>query len=327
MGGQVDDRNTLSPGIPAVSVIIPAYQTTQYIAQALDSVLAQTFQDFEIIVVNDGSPDTPELERVLQPYMSRIVYIKQPNGGLAQARNAGIRRSRAPLIALLDSDDYWHKDFLATQVRAFAEDPAADAVYPNAFLVNNPKTAGKTYMDIYPSSGEVTFLSLVNKTCTVMGPGMTIQQAILERAGLYDPELRIVEDLDLWLRMVKLGGRIIYHRRPVYYLRYRTDSLSRRSVEMLTGVLRVLEKNAKLFTLSGEERAALDEARKHLTAELQLFRGKKVFFEGDVPSAIRDITLANQYYRRWKLRFVLALMKTSPGLLRLLARVSSWQLS
>ena len=75
MGGEFDDGKTPSAGVPAVSVIIPAYQTSQYIAQALDSVLAQTFQDFKIIVVNDGSPDTPELERVLQPYMSRITYI------------------------------------------------------------------------------------------------------------------------------------------------------------------------------------------------------------------------------------------------------------
>ena len=224
---------------------------------------------------------------------------------------------------MLDSDDYWHKDFLATQVRALAEDPAADAVYSNAFLIDDPNAVGKTYMDIFPSNGEVTFLSLVNRTCNVIGAGVTMRRSILERAGLYDPELRRAEDFDLWLRMVKLGGRIIYHRRPIYYVRARQDSLTRHSIEMLTGVLRVLEKNAKLFTMSGAEQAALDRARKHITAELQLHRGKKAFIEGDVPSAIRDISLANEYQRRWKLGFVLALMKTAPGLLRLLALISS----
>jgi glycosyltransferase involved in cell wall biosynthesis len=309
-----------NPETPTVSVIIPAFKTTQYITQALDSVLAQTFRDHEIIVVNDGCPDTPELERVLLPYMSRIVYVKQPNGGLSAARNTGIRNSRAPIIALLDSDDYWHADFLTVQVGALAENPAADAVYPNAFLLNDPSVAGKTYMDVYPSSGEVTFLSLVNRTCVVMGPGMTFHRSILDRAGLYDPELRIVEDLDLWLRMVKMGGRIIYHHRPVYYLRYREDRLSRRSLDMLEGVERVLEKNAKLFPLSTDEQAALDRVRKNLTAQLQLSRGKKAFFEGDVPSAIRNLTLANAHFRRWKLRFALTMMKIAPGLLRTLGR-------
>lgn len=323
MGDQFDDRKTPSTDIPAVSVIIPAYQTSQYIAQALDSVLAQTFRDFEVIVVNDGSPDTPELERVLQPYMSRIVYIKQPNGGLAQARNSGIRSSRAPIIALLDSDDYWAEDFLATQVRTLAENPAVDAVYPNAFLINDPKAAGKTYMDIFPSSGEVTFLSLVNRTCNVIGAAVTIRRPILERAGLYDPDLRHAEDFDLWLRIVKLGGRIIYHRCPIYYVRARPDRLSRQTIQMRESVLQVLEKNERLFTLSGEEQATLNGARKRITADLQLDRGKKAFFEGDVPSAIRDISSANQYKRRWKLRFVLALMKTAPGILRTLARISS----
>lgn len=325
VGGEFDEEKTPSATVPAVSVIIPTYQTSQYIAQALDSVLGQTFQDFELIVVNDGSPDTPELERVLQPYMSRIVYIKQPNGGSSEARNAGIRSSRAPLIAQLDSDDFWHEDFLATQIRALAENPTVDAVYPDAFLINEPKAAGKTYMDIFPSNGEVTFLSLMSKTCNVMGPGMIIRRAILERAGLYDPELRFGEDLDLWLRIVKLGGRITYHHRPVYYLRCRTDRLSRNSIGMCEAVLRVLEKNEKMFALSGEEQAALDRARKGITADLQLERGRMAFFNGDVPSALRDIALANEFHRRWKLRFVLALMRTAPGLLRTLARIRSRQ--
>lgn len=312
--------------IPAVSVIIPAYQTAGYIAQALDSVLGQTFRDFEIIVVNDGSPDTPELERVLQPYIKDIVYIKQSNGGLAQARNAGIRSSRAPIIALLDSDDYWAEDFLATQVRTLAENPAVDVVYPNAFLFDHHKVAGKTYMDIFPSSGEVTFLSLVNRSCMVMGPGATIRRRILELTGLYDPELRHAEDLDLWLRIVKLGGRIVYHRRPVYYLRSRPDSLSRQSTQMQASILRILEKMEKLFALSEEEKAAVADARLRITAALQLERGKRAFFKGDVQSAIRDIARANQYKRSRKLSLVLALMKRAPGILRFVAKMRSREL-
>ena len=101
---------------PAASVIIPAYQAAPYIAQALDSVFAQSFRDFEVIVVNDGSPDTPDFERALQPYLANITYIKQANHGPSHARNTGIGKARAPLIALLDSDDFWAPDYLATHV-------------------------------------------------------------------------------------------------------------------------------------------------------------------------------------------------------------------
>jgi glycosyltransferase involved in cell wall biosynthesis len=319
-GPRLEERKT-----PAVSVIMPAYLTTPYIAQALDSVFAQTFQEYEVVVVNDGSPDTPELERVLLPYMKNIVYIKQPNGGLAHARNTGIRNSRAPLIALLDSDDYWEPDYLVTQIRMFEKDPTIDAVYPNAVLFGDSKSEGKTYMDMFPSNGEVTFLSLVTGQCTVMGPGVMFRRAAVERVGLYDQDIRHAEDFDLWLRLVKSGGRIIYHRCAIYHLRSRQHSLSKQTLEMCMSVLRILEKNEKMFLLTAEERTAVDKARQRITAELQLERGKRAFFEGNGATAIRDITAANQYLQRWKLRLVLLFMKTMPWVLRGMARIRKWQ--
>ena len=86
---------------------MPAYRVTEYIGAALDSVRAQTFTDYEIIVVNDGCPDTAALEQVLGPYLDRIVYLKQENRGLAGARNTAIHASRGRYLALLDADDLW----------------------------------------------------------------------------------------------------------------------------------------------------------------------------------------------------------------------------
>ena len=99
----------------AVSVIIPAYRVAAYIADALDSVLAQVSKRLEvmaveIIVVNDGSPDTDKLETVLEPYRDRIVYLKQENGGVSSARNAGIGAARGEWLAFLDGDDMWLPD-------------------------------------------------------------------------------------------------------------------------------------------------------------------------------------------------------------------------
>src|SRR5262245_24043876 len=92
---------------PVVSVIIPAYQAAADIRDALDSVFAQNFSHFEVIVVNDGSPDTPELEAAIAPYQSRLRYIAQPNQGAGAARNTGIRAARGTYVALLDADDLW----------------------------------------------------------------------------------------------------------------------------------------------------------------------------------------------------------------------------
>src|ERR1700756_654142 len=94
-----------APGVERVSVIIAAYNVAPYIAETLNSVFAQNKAAFEVIVVNDGSPDTAELEEVLRPFRDGIVYLKQENRGLSGARNTGIRAATGDLIALLDGDD------------------------------------------------------------------------------------------------------------------------------------------------------------------------------------------------------------------------------
>src|SRR5688572_7039612 len=113
---------------PAVSVIVPAYNSSAYIAETLDSVFAQTFDSFEVIVINDGSPDTERLERELKPYSGKLRYIKQENRGAAAARNAGVRAARGELVAFLDADDTYLPNFLEKQVELL-ESNNADLVY------------------------------------------------------------------------------------------------------------------------------------------------------------------------------------------------------
>src|SRR5215471_17135192 len=129
----------LSNTAPRISVIIPSYNTAHLNAECLDSVMAQTYKDFEVILVNDGSPDTPELEKALQPYMDRIVYIKQENKRAAGARNNAIRQARGEFVAFLDSDDTWMSDHLASQMQLITDDPSLDLVYSNAVLVGDPE--------------------------------------------------------------------------------------------------------------------------------------------------------------------------------------------
>src|ERR1039457_5075139 len=117
---------------PLVSVIIPTYQVAQYIAATLDSVLAQTFKDYEIIVVIDGSSDTEELEKVLAPYRDRISYLRQEHQGVSAARNTGIRAARGKYIAPLVGDDMWASENLAAQLALLEADPSLDMVYAAA---------------------------------------------------------------------------------------------------------------------------------------------------------------------------------------------------
>src|SRR6185437_2705463 len=119
---------------PLVSVIVPAYNVAEFIGDALNSVLAQTFTDYEIIVVNDGSPDTEALEKALGPYMSRIVYIKQENRGVSAARNTAIKAARGSLLAFLDGDDTWLPNYFDVQVPGIQNDPTIDVLYPNVIM-------------------------------------------------------------------------------------------------------------------------------------------------------------------------------------------------
>src|ERR1700739_309533 len=125
----IGERNLASTrlSVPRVSVIIPAYNASRYIPEALDSVFAQSFQDLEVIVVNDGSPDTPQLQEALRRYADRLVCIEQPNRGVSAARNLAIQNARGDLLAFLDADDVWLPQYLEVQVNFLNEHPGAVA--------------------------------------------------------------------------------------------------------------------------------------------------------------------------------------------------------
>jgi glycosyltransferase involved in cell wall biosynthesis len=298
---------------PAVSVIIPAYKTAPFIGETLASVLAQTFQDFEIIVVNDGSPDTAELERALAPYRERVIYIVQDNRGLSAARNAGIAVARAELVALLDSDDVWECEYLERQIEELHRQNL-DVVYADATTFGDPLRSGRRFMDVHPSTGPVTITSLVTQQCNVM-VSVLARRSVLVGAGLFDESLRSSEDFDLWLRIVHGGWRIGYHRRPLVRSRLRRDSLSADSVSMCQHIIKVLDKARHELTLTPAEQAVIADRREMFAAVLRLHEGKRAFFAGDHGHALTLLAQANDHLRRPKLSMTLVLMRFVPGLL------------
>lgn len=296
---------------PRVSIVIPCYKTSGLVAETLQSVFAQTYKDFEVVVVNDGSPDTPELEQAIAPWRDRLTYVQTDNCGLAGARNNGIRAARGELIALLDSDDLWEPQYLQVQVRKLDENPSADIVYPNAIIFGNAPGLSE-----FPRSrGEVTFTSLVQENCVVM-VSVLARRSALERAGLFDNSLRSCEDFDMWLRTVKHGGRIIYHPQVLVRYRRRPSSLSADEVWMCTNAIKVLYKMRTAVDLTDEERRVLEEAVLRFEGKRLFFEGKRAFNAGDVPTAIERLQKSNDYLHSFRVTLILLLIRTVPSFAR-----------
>src|SRR5215203_2359576 len=156
-----------SENIPTVSVIIPAYNAAKYIGEALNSVFDQTFKSYEVIVINDGSLDTDDLERELQAYAANIQYMKQENQGAAAARNTGLRAAAGEFVAFLDADDTWLPNFLEKQIE-FLRRSKSDLVYADAILSGESPLAGRTFMQVEPSFGDVTPENLLAVKVTVL---------------------------------------------------------------------------------------------------------------------------------------------------------------
>jgi glycosyltransferase involved in cell wall biosynthesis len=311
---------------PAVSVIIPAYRVAAYIDDALDSVLAQISKrveiiPFEIIVVNDGSPDTDGLERVLEPYRDRIVYLKQENGGVSSARNAGIRAARGEWLAFLDADDMWLPDYLESQFAVLRADPGIDMLFGSAILFGDTPLAGKCTTDFSPVEGEITFLKAVAGECTIAYCAV-IRREVVIRAGMFDTRLRGSEDFNLWLRVLKAGGRIVYQHKPLYRYRRREGSATSDSVWMNERILESLQRAEETIPMLGEELAGLEGHRHRVKTELALARGKAAFGKRDWDGAIERYVEAHKLTPNGKIQAILFLLRLCP---RVASAVYNWR--
>ena len=188
--------------MPKVSVIMPAYNNAGYIQEAVESVLAQTWPDWELIVVDDGSTD--DTARVLRRFEGVIRYIYQENRGSAGARNTGIRASSGQFIAFLDGDDLWMPEFLAVQVQAFQEAPDMEVMYSWWCYIDEDGHQ-LPEQGVYRGKGQL----LKEFALRNLFPVITalVPRQCINRVGLFDQSLRTREDWDFWLRMAQAGYR------------------------------------------------------------------------------------------------------------------------
>jgi glycosyltransferase involved in cell wall biosynthesis len=298
---------------PKVSVIIPSYKTANLIAACLDSVFAQTYSDFEAIVVNDGSPDTPELESVLQPYLDRIVYIKQENKRAAGARNNAIRQARGEFVAFLDSDDTWMPDHLFSQMHLFAEDPAIDLVYSDAILMGDGAQESQ-FMKVCPSTGEATFAALIVERCQIPISTVVARKRTLVDAGLFDEKLARCDDYDMWVRSAFGGARIRYSRKLGARLFVgRPGSLGQSRARMAEGYSIILEKYKRTLPLKDADRAVVEKRAAEIRARYLLEQGKCKLEERQFDKARELIAEANGYLHSSRLSLAVLGLSVAPG--------------
>jgi glycosyltransferase involved in cell wall biosynthesis len=227
---------------PRVTVITPACNVGPYIGEAIDSVLAQTFGDFEYLVVNDGSTDHT-LDEILRRAAidPRVQVLNEQHGGAAQARNAGLERARGKFIAFLDGDDRWHADFLSRQLMLLeSAGPQVAAVFARARVMSEN---GRVYLLRWQRSGRYDFEDMLVRSCPPRtGSSLLIKREAFDSAGGFDPALTSAQDLDMWLRIQRYSGLPYFLGSRAYLLdvRVRPGAISRdyrRRFDALAGLI------------------------------------------------------------------------------------------
>ncbi len=264
--------------IPKVSVIIPTFNRADLLAQAIDSVLSQSYTDFELIVVDDGSTDATQA--LLSRYRERIRYLFQENRGVSAARNLGIKVARGRYICLLDSDDLWLRDKLKEQIRLMKGDPKIRVSYTDEVWIRGGKRVnqGKRHRKY---SGWI--LRKLLPLCLISPSSVMIERGVFEEVGLFDESFPVCEDYDLWLRIgsrmpihliekpliVKRGGRAdqlsqIYWGQDRFRIKALVKLLSEDGVGEKEKILAILEKKCRIYGQGCIKRGRIEEGQYYL---------------------------------------------------------------
>jgi GT2 family glycosyltransferase len=292
---------------PTVSIITPAFNTARYVEDMLESVLAQTFTDFELVLVDDGSTD--ETAAIAEAYAhrdTRIRLIRQRNRGIAAARNAAIACARGQFLALLDSDDIWFPTYLAEQMAILRKHPDISILSANAINLGGAfdgepllTCRGKTRVRNVP------LMTLVRAEDS-MSILAIFRRELVDTIGGFDVQLNRSEDYDFWLRAATAGFRIAVNARPLGFYRRRPDSVSADEVSMLHAVRAALIKLRQRCADRPEIQKAVDRQLARFTQRAMLATARTALLQGDMAEvavhfgALADTTGAVRYrVARW----------------------------
>jgi len=234
----------ISPNVPpAVTVVIPAFNVAAYIRDAVQSALAQTVSNIEVIVVDDGSDDgtAERLEGLNDP---RLQILRQANSGQASSQNVGIRASRGEFIAFLDGDDLWLPDKLEHHLDSFAIHPGADVTYSLSKTIDDHDR--EIGFVVPHRGGPVSYRELLLENVLRNGSAPVVRRRVFNETGLFDSHLPASADLDMWLRIAVLRtGNIVCIPKCLTLYRRRAGQVSADRHRMQTAWFQVLAKARK----------------------------------------------------------------------------------
>lgn len=189
---------------PKVSIVIPVFNGANYLREAIDSALAQTYTNIEVLVINDGSDDDGKTEKIAKSYGEKIRYLYKPNGGVATALNAGIDHAAGDYISWLSHDDLYYPQKIETQIAALAAMPSPDTIiYSDYEMIGPDHALLKAVRLDAPISADLrqTFLRLLF-LASVHGCSLLVPKKCFIDVGYFDAALRTTQDYDLWFRML-----------------------------------------------------------------------------------------------------------------------------
>ncbi|HEX4735758.1 MAG TPA: glycosyltransferase [Thermoleophilaceae bacterium] len=221
-----------------VTVVIPTYNRSDLVGEAINSVLAQDWPETEVLVVDDGSTDrTPE---VLAGYGDRVRVIRQENAGESAARNTGILAASHELVAFLDSDNYWLPGKLGLQMQLFSHDEPPDVAFSAYTRIGDVPEEDVVLSEWAGTQEDALEQLLIG--CRINTSTVIVRRNALIDVGLYDSSLRCAQDYDLWLRLAVAGYHIAYVPRPLAAYRIHGGAVSLDSELVNASTERVVER-------------------------------------------------------------------------------------
>jgi glycosyltransferase involved in cell wall biosynthesis len=298
-----------------IAVVIPVYRA-HYLADCLGSVFAQTVLPSQVLVVDDGSPDSAEIAAAVAPFGDRVTLLRQENLGAGAARNNGIRHADGDLIAFLDADDLWSPALLERQLQLLSQDPGRVLVYANGRLMGDGPLKGMLFMDTAPSTGEPTLGALLTQRCTVLTSSVVVKREALLAAGLFDESLRRGQDFDMWVRLAAAGARFGYTTEALVCRRIHTMNLSGDRITELERAAAVLEKLRSKIQFGPVESRAIDARLRLLHGDIHAERGKRDLASGAVTDAAAHFREAAGAGAGWKVQVVNLALRIAPRVTR-----------
>ena len=267
-----------------VSIVMPAFNVAPYIGAAIGSVLAQTFGDWELLIVNDGSTDeTVAAAQQRAESDHRIRILHQENAGISSARNRVLAQATGEFIAILDADDLWEPGYLEEQLGVFAAHPDIDVVTGNGWFLGG-RLHGRTARPSPDPRPQPTLAAILGDETAIFIMSV-FRRRVYDAIGGFDETLRTNEDYDYWLRAAVAGFRFWRNDAPLGHYRRRDDSLSAGEVRMLSGILRVFTKIRPSLHNRPEELAILDRQRTRFERELLAARARLALSAGEEQEA------------------------------------------